>query len=196
MTAIREAQAYGGRRVELWCFLGETRIRVRVDIGFGDVVTPGANYADFPSLIGLPSPHVRVYPPETVVAEKYEALVRLGAINSRVKDFYDLWALARERAFTGALLAEAVRATFARRDTPLPPSPPLALTDVYAADPAKIELWRAFTGRTKLDPPALTLAETMELLRAFLVPPTLALQSGQAFYGHWVAGGPWVAASA
>ncbi len=110
VTPIRDTQQYGGLRVVLWCLLGQTRIRLQVDIGFGDVITPAATYADFPSLIGLPSPHVRVYPPETVVAEKYEALVRLGAINSRMKDFYDLWALASERAF----LALSAR----RRSTP------------------------------------------------------------------------------
>lgn len=98
------------------------------------------------------SPHVRVYPPETVVAEKYEALVRLGVINSRVKDFYDLWTLASERAFTGTILATAISATFTRRDTPLPTATPLALTDDFIADPAKLQLWRAFVSRNKLDP--------------------------------------------
>jgi hypothetical protein len=110
VTPIRETQAYGGLRVTLQCLLGQTRIRVQVDIGFGDVITPAAPFADFPSLIGL-SPHVRVYPRETVVAEKYEAMVRLGAINSRVKDFYDLWAIAHDYTFAGATLAEAIQAT-------------------------------------------------------------------------------------
>ena len=123
VTEIRETQEYGGLRVTLWALLGQTRIHVQVDIGFGDVVTPGAAFADFPSLIHLPLPHVRVYPPETVVAEKYEALVRLGVVNSRMKDFYDLWALAHEREFTGAVLAEALQATFTRRGSALPSAP-------------------------------------------------------------------------
>jgi hypothetical protein len=191
VTPIRETQAYGGLRVALWCLLGETRIRVQVDIGFGDVVTPHADYADFPSLIGLPSPHVRVYPPETVVAEKFEALVRLGAINSRVKDFYDLWALASERAFSGAILGQALRATFLRRAIPLPASPPLALTDAFTGDPAKLQLWQAFVGRTKLEPAALPLTETVGLLRTFLMPPARSLVAGQPFDQRWIPGGPW-----
>lgn len=191
VTPIRETQAYGGLRVALWCLLGQTRIHVQVDIGFGDVVTPAATYADFPSLIGLPPPHVRVYPPETVVAEKFEALVRLGVINSRVKDFYDLWALARERAFSGAILATAIRATFTRRGTLFPATTPLALTDAFTTDPAKIQLWQAFVSRTKLEPAALPLSETVELLRAFLMAPTQRLFSGQPFHQQWAPGGLW-----
>jgi len=195
VTPIRETQQYGGLRVAMWCFLGQTRIRIQVDIGFGDVVTPAAAYADFPSLIGLPSPHVRVYPPETVVAEKFEALVRLGAINSRVKDFYDLWALASERAFSGAVLGQALRATFTRRGTALPASPPLALTEAFAADPDKLQLWQAFVSRTKLEPAALTLEATVELLRAFLMPPTQSLLSAESLTHHWAPGGPWQSAT-
>lgn len=191
VTPIRETQAYGGLRVALWCLLGETRIRVQVDIGFGDVVTPAAAYADFPSLIGLPPPHVRVYPPETVVAEKFEALVRLGAINSRVKDFYDLWALARERAFAGAILAAAIRATFTRRGSPLPTSTPLALTDAFTTDPAKLQLWQAFVGRIKLEPAALSLTETVRLLRNFLLPPAQSIIAGAPFDQQWIPDGPW-----
>ncbi len=192
VTPIRETQEYGGLRVTLWCLLGQTRIRVQVDIGFGDVVTPAAAYADFPSLIGLPSPHVRVYPPETVVAEKFEALVRLGAINSRVKDFYDLWALASERAFSGAVLGQALRATFTRRGTSLPASPPFALTEAFAADPEKLQLWQAFVTRTKLEPAALTLAATVDLLRAFLMPPAQWPLSAEPFTHQWAPGGPWL----
>lgn len=188
---IRETQAYAGLRVTLQATLGSTRIRVQVDIGFGDVVTPGAIFADFPSLIGLPSPQVRAYPPETVVAEKYEALVRLGAINSRMKDFYDVWALARERAFSGLVLAEAIHATFTRRGTQLPESIPLALSDAFVTDPAKLQVWQAFVTRTRLEPAALTLASTLELLGLFLLPPTQGVISTGLFARHWRPGGPW-----
>ncbi|HEY1387567.1 MAG TPA: nucleotidyl transferase AbiEii/AbiGii toxin family protein [Ktedonobacterales bacterium] len=191
VTSIRGAQAYGGLRVAMWALLGQTRIRVQVDIGFGDVVTPAATYADFPSLIGLPSPHVRVYPPETVVAEKYEALVRLGMINSRVKDFYDLWTLAHERTFTGAILAAAIQATFTRRGTPLPVATPVALTEPFITDPAKLQLWHAFVSRNKLNPAGPTLAATAELLHAFLLPPTQSLLSGESFDQQWTPDGPW-----
>lgn len=195
VTPIRETQEYGGLRVAMWALLGQTRIRVQVDIGFGDVVTPAAAYADFPSLIGLPSPHVRVYPPETVVAEKYEALVRLGVVNSRVKDLYDLWTLAYERTFTGVILATAIQATFIRRNTPLPAVTPLALTDDFIADTAKLQLWRAFVSRNKLNPAAPPLAATAELLRTFLLPPTQSLLAGEQFDQQWASGGPWLLAA-
>ncbi len=193
VAPIREAQEYGGLRVELWCSLDQTRIRVRVDIGFGDAVTPAAEYADFPSLIGLPAPHVRVYPRETVVAEKYEALVRLGAINSRVKDFYDLWTLARGYSFAGPVFSDALKATFSRRATPLPAVTPIALTSAFAEDPGKRQLWQAFLTRSKLDAGALSLGGTVEALRAFLTPPTLSILSGQVFGERWEPGGPWTA---
>jgi hypothetical protein len=193
VTPIRETQSYGGLRVEFWCLLGQTRIRVRVDIGFGDAVTPAAAYASFPSLIGLPAPRVRVYPRETVVAEKYEAIVRLGAINSRVKDFYDLWTLARNYTFAGPILADAIRATFTRRATPLPATTPLALTSAFAEDPAKRQLWRAFLTRSKLDDTGLSLLEIVELLDVFLTPPTQRIVTRQSFDERWEPGGPWSA---
>lgn len=188
---IRETQEYGGLRVSLQGLLGRTRIPVQVDIGFGDVVTPNAAFTDFPSLIGLPSPHVRVYPPETVVAEKYEAMVRLGMVNSRMKDFYDVWALAQERNFTGAVLAEAIRATFTRRGSPLPPVTPPALTGAFTGAPATLQLWRAFVSRNKLEPVALSLIEIIEALRAFLLPPTQAVLNAELFDSYWPPGGSW-----
>jgi predicted nucleotidyltransferase component of viral defense system len=191
VTSIRETQAYGGLRVTLWTLLGQTRIHVQVDIGFGDVITPGANFADFPSLIHLPSPRVRVYPPETVVAEKYEALVRLGVVNSRRKDFYDLWALTHERAFAGAVLAEAIQATFIRRGFTLPSAPPLALTDAFTDSPATLQLWQAFVSRNKLEPAAHPLLETIKMLRAFLLPPTQSLLAEEPFDASWPPDGPW-----
>lgn len=163
---------------------------MQVDIGFGDVITPAASFADFSSLIGLP-PHVRVYPRETVVAKKYEAMVRLGAINSRVKDFYDLWAIAHEYTFTGTTLAEAIRATFKRRDTILPEAAPIALTSAFTNDLAKRQLWQAFINRNKLESTALPLTETMTLPREFLLPPTLSLVANCSFDQHWTPGGPW-----
>lgn len=102
---IREQQEYGGIRVLLQALLGTARLRVQADVGFGDVVTPSAQETDFPTLLDLPQPHLRVYPRETVVAEKFEAMVRLGMTNTRMKDFYDLLILSREFAFDGPTLA-------------------------------------------------------------------------------------------
>jgi predicted nucleotidyltransferase component of viral defense system len=119
---IREEQEYGGVRVELVARITNAQVRLQVDVGFGDAITPEASVVEFPPLLDFPAPRLRAYPRETVVAEKLEAMVQLGMANSRMKDFYDVAVLARDFDFDGALLARAMRATFERRKTPLPTS--------------------------------------------------------------------------
>ena len=109
-----EDQEYQGQRVTLLAFLGKARIPVRVDVGFGDVVTPKATMISYPTLLEFPAPRVRACPRETVVAEKLQAMVMLGIANSRMKDFYDLYVLARDFHFDGAILAKAINATSMR----------------------------------------------------------------------------------
>jgi nucleotidyltransferase AbiEii toxin of type IV toxin-antitoxin system len=131
-----------------------------------------------------------------VVAEKLEALVRLGLANSRLKDFYDLWMLSRTVDFDGPVLVQALTATFMRRRTPVPTTMPLGLTPAFAELPAKLAQWQAFIRRGRLltEPPLLTavLAE----LRAFLGPPLHAAAQNEALSQCWPAGGPWTPAGA
>jgi predicted nucleotidyltransferase component of viral defense system len=141
---IRQEQAYAGKRVRLHTTLGKARLDVQVDIGFGDVVVPRAVPLNFPTLLELPPPTILAYSKESVVAEKLEALVRFGMANSRMKDFYDLWMIARQLPFDGATLAEAMAATFARRRTRFPLEAPLALTTAFSGDRMKQTQWRAF----------------------------------------------------
>lgn len=115
---IKEDQEYEGVRVECVARLGQARIDLQVDVGFGDAVTPGPVTVQYPGLLDLPAPELAAYPRETVVAEKFQAMVMLGIANSRMKDFFDLWVLARSFTFAGPVLAAAIRATFARRKTP------------------------------------------------------------------------------
>jgi nucleotidyltransferase AbiEii toxin of type IV toxin-antitoxin system len=138
-----------------------------------------------------PAPALRAYPRETVVAEKYQAMVALGVANSRMKDFYDLWVLARQFAFTGTALSSAIRATFDRRKTALPAQPPLAWTPVFHDDDAKKRQWQGFVRKSKLPAGGVGLAEIAAELRAFLLPPTAALLAGVDFDRSWPAGGPW-----
>jgi hypothetical protein len=146
---IRDRQEYGGVRVTLAALLGTARIPLQVDVGFGDAVTPAPAWATFPPLLpDLPAPRVRAYPAETVVAEKLQAAVALGIANTRLKDFYDLWLLAGTREFDGEVLARAIGATFLRRGTPLPATPPTALRSEFTRDPEKQQQWRAFLSRT------------------------------------------------
>ena len=187
---IREEQEYEGVRVTAEARVGNARVRLKVDVGFGDAVTPDAEEATFPTLLGSLPPVLRVYPKETVVAEKLQAMVSLGILNSRMKDFYDLWHLAQRDAFDGAMLTEAVRATFARRQTPVPDAAPLALTDGFALDVDKQTQWRAFVRRGRLNQEA-TLSEVIEVLQAFLLPVLQAARANSPLDERWEPGGPW-----
>ena len=187
---IRDGQAYGSVRVRLAADLDRARIPLQVDIGFGDAVTPGVVEAEFPTLLDFPAPRLRAYPRETVVAEKFEAVVRLGMANTRMKDFYDLWAMATTFEFTGESLAAALTATFQRRGTALPLERPVALRADFAADPGKRTQWSAFLQRVGVSP-ALNLESVVEVLRRFLLPPSSATAQGEPFYQEWPAGGDW-----
>jgi predicted nucleotidyltransferase component of viral defense system len=165
---VREEREYGGLRIKTQAVIGGARVRVVVDIGFGDVVEPGIVELELPVLLDLPSPHLRAYPRETVVAEKFQAIVVLGRANSRMKDFYDVWVLARAYQFTDDGLARAITATFARRNSPIPVDPPYGLTRAFADDPAKQQQWRAFAENMEAELPPL--AEVIDDLAKFLMP--------------------------
>lgn len=124
MLEIREDQEYQGQRVELVAHLGRARIPLQIDIGFGDLVSPPPREADYPALLEFPSPRLRIYSMESVIAEKLHAMVILNLTNSRMKDFYDLWTLSRLFSFTSQTLAQAIQSTFARRQTPIPITTP------------------------------------------------------------------------
>jgi predicted nucleotidyltransferase component of viral defense system len=188
---IREDQEYGGQRVRLEVRLANARVALQVDVGFGDAITPAPGVVAFPTLLGMPAPQLRAYPRETVVAEKLQALVHLGMANSRMKDFYDLWVLAREFSFAGPLLRDAIAATFARRGTAIPLDPPVALTDAFSRDEAKRKQWTAFLNRSGLKDRGGELEGIVGELAEFLMPPTTAAARGEEFAPVWKPGGPW-----
>lgn len=165
---IREELEYGGLRIKTNADIGGARIRIVADIGFGDAIEPGLRELEMPVLLGQPAPRLRAYPPETVVAEKFQAMVMLGRANSRMKDFYDVWVLSRTQEFAGDRLSRAIAATFARRNTPIPVEPPDALTTAFAGDPAKQSQWNAFLRGIEADP--LPLVTVIDDLAAFLMP--------------------------
>jgi predicted nucleotidyltransferase component of viral defense system len=189
---IREEQEYGGQRVHLVATLGQARIPLQIDIGFGDAITPAAEEVEYPTLLGFPALRLRAYPKETVVAEKLQSMVMLGILNSRMKDFYDIWALSQQFPFDGRILAQAIRATLERRRTELPQTPPVALTPQFAQEPSKITQWKAFLRRNQLDVGGADLAQIVDLLGHFLLPPLAAIADGRGFAGRWPPGGPWV----
>jgi predicted nucleotidyltransferase component of viral defense system len=188
---IREDEVYGGIRIKLTAMLARAHVPLQVDIGFGDAITPAAPETDFPTLLDFPAPHLRVYPRETVVAEKFQAITVLGLLNSRMKDFYDLWKLSREFAFEGVTLCAALKATFARRQTPVPGEPPIALTAAFYENETKQRQWDGFLQKGVLEENRPPLAEIVTALGAFLMPPAEALAQEQHFDMVWPAGGPW-----
>jgi hypothetical protein len=190
---IRREDEYQGLRIRLEARLERAVIRFHVDIGFGDVITPAATEVEYPTLLDFPAPSLLACPKETVVAEKYQALVMLGLANSRMKDFFDLWAISRDCQFDGAILCRAIRATFERRETALPPETPVALSPAFADDRLKTKQWYAFLQRSRLA--EARLGDVLAVLRAFLLPPTSALRDGSPFTVFWPAGGPWGANS-
>jgi hypothetical protein len=192
VTPIREEQEYGGQRVRLQVRLDNARIDLQVDVGFGDAVTPAAQVVAYPTLLGMPAPQLRAYPRETVVAEKLQAMVQLGMTNSRMKDFFDLWVLARDFPFDGETLREAMAATFSRRQTALPAMVPLALTDTFSKDETKSKQWNAFRTRSGLATEVGELDETVTALGRFLLSPLAAAGRTEPFPKSWPAGGPWV----
>lgn len=188
---IREDQEYGGQRVTLVVRLGSARVDLQIDIGFGDVITPQAESVTYPVILEMPAPRLRAYPRETVVAEKLEAMVKLGLTNSRLKDFYDLSVMARTFSFAGSVLRDAIAATFARRGTALPKAPPVALTGAFATDDAKRKQWAAFRMRSGLAEKVGELESVVVALAAFLIPPLAAAAAGKDYLLTWKAGGPW-----
>lgn len=144
IEAIREEVEYGGSRLRTTAVLAGARIPITVDIGFGDAVEPGVDDIDLPVLLDMPSPRLRAYPPETVIAEKFHAMVVLGLANSRMKDYYDVWMLTRAFEIEPERLRRAIAATFARRTTAIPAEVPDGLSEAFATDPGKQRQWDAF----------------------------------------------------
>lgn len=191
IEAIREDQEYQGERVRIACTLGSARIVVQVDVGFGDAVTPPPEEIEYPTLLGQPAPRLWAYPREAVIAEKFQVIVVLGMRNSRMKDFFEVALIARTFAITGDRLTQAIRTTFARRNTPLPVEVPLALTEPFVQDPVKRAQWAAFLRKGSLGFEPGQFAEVVSVVRDILLPPVQALTHKEAFEDIWPPGGPW-----
>ncbi len=123
-----------------------------------------------------------------MIAEKLEALTALATLNSRMKDFFDLWALSRLCPFEGALLVKAIKATFDHRSTEIEPMPD-GLIDDFGND--KSSLWTAFLKRARLTSAPTELLETIRFVREFVHAPLSAAASGDLFRQKWRPGGPW-----
>lgn len=190
-NAIREEAVYDGIRVTFDARLGTAKVPVQVDVGFGDATNPPPEFVEIPPLLDSHPTRMMGYRRELVIAEKFHAMVDLGLANSRMKDFFDIWFLARQFPFDGSVLANAILATFERRQTPIPSTPPLALTDTFAGDVGKQTQWLAFTKRARIVQPIRSLADAITSIKNLLVPVLEAVSSKRDFNAAWSPGGPW-----
>lgn len=195
IAAIRDGQRYGGQRATLIALLGNAKCNVQVDFGFGDVVIPGPEEAQLPTLIGgLPAPFLLTYPQVSSIAEKFEAMVQLGIGNSRMKDFYDVWALSETFAFDGPELQEAVARCFDRRCTPWSAELPEALTPSFYSNPRLQDYWTAYGHHgALLHLPPSAFEEIGNRIQSFMGPVRDRIRAGELFDMHWPPGGTWEA---
>ena len=187
---ITEDAEYEGVRVRVNGGLGKARVSIQIDIGFGDVVVPNPSTISYPAILDFPAPTVKGYTKESTIAEKFQAMVKLGVLNSRMKDFYDIWVMSRTFDFKGKILAEAVVKTFENRNT-------LVTLDAALFDPSfgkdggKNVQWKGFIRKTKLINAPESFEEVMAAVKLFLEPLASSIVEQSAFNSIWNAPGPW-----
>jgi len=183
---ITEDADYAGMRAKFLAFLGNTRLPMQIDIGFSDVVTPEPVLVNYPTVLDQPSPQLSAYNRETAVAEKFEAMVKLGELNSRMKDFFDVMQLAKTYDFRGELLRDAIRSTFTQRQTEVELEP-TCFTSGFASNSTKQQQWQAFIRRAAPTEAPSQFRDVAESVRIFLQPAAGAVRDGDAFRTRWVA---------
>jgi Nucleotidyl transferase AbiEii toxin, Type IV TA system len=191
LEEIRAADEYAGTRCHFEARLGTIRDRLQIDVGVSDAVWPKPEKMKYPTLLGSEPPIILTYSPESVIAEKLEAMIVLGMTNSRIKDFVDVHYLASAFPFDAATQVEAIRRTFARRKTAVPESEPVALTDEFWTHAGRAMQVRAFARRARLDISLEDAERMLPLLRSFLLPLLDAVRRGTNFDATWLPGGPW-----
>lgn len=188
ISSIREDSEYGGTRIVLNAFLGSARIPLQFDIGIGDAITPAAELADFPVLLDGLIPKLRIYPKETAIAEKTEAIITKGIDNSRMKDFYDIWLLSELFNFEYEILRLAVCNTFERRNISLPVSIPECFTEEFMTLPMKQAQWNAFIRKNQLRENPGKFQDAVLHIKNFLFPVVLRPDDTPS---RWIAAQGW-----
>jgi predicted nucleotidyltransferase component of viral defense system len=187
---IAEDANYEGIRIRFRGSLETARFVVQLDIGFGDIIVPSPESMNYPTILDLPAPQLRGYSRETTIAEKFEAIVKLGILNSRMKDFFDIWLMSRQFDFDGTILAEAITKTFSTRGTSIQ-ADPISLTNIFGGDTEKAAQWRGFVRKNRLTDIPQNLIEVVKAIATFLGPIAKNLSEGRVFMATWKAPGPW-----
>lgn len=150
VSEITKEGNYSGTRIKVIAFLGKIRQSMQVDIGFGDSVTPNPIRMKYPTLLAMDEPEVLAYSAETIVAEKFEAMIDLAEMNSRMKDFYDLYRLLQPGKYDVATLRQAVTNTFRTRGT-MTPKEHILFQRSFSLDERRLSQWNAFLKKSKLE---------------------------------------------
>jgi hypothetical protein len=183
-TKIREDADYEGVRATFQAFLGRARVAMQIDLGFGDVMTPAPTLTEFPTLLEFSAPLLYAYSRETTIAEKFEAMTKLGELNTRMKDFFDIWLLSRQFEFDGETLRSAIDRTFAHRQSAIVVEA-VALSDEFAVLPGKQQQWTAFISRSRITGAPTSMTDVLSDLKAFLLPVVEAAAAGLPFQRTW-----------
>ena len=191
VTRMKEDADYEGVRVKFHAMLAKARVPMQIDIGFGDVVVPEPTTIEYPTLLDFPAPVLQAYPRETVIAEKLEAITKLGLLNSRMKDYYDIALLSRMYSFEGENLMRAIVATFRHRETKIE-AEPIGLTDAFYTDPARAVQWRAFIRRSRFTNQSAHLERLVVEIRQFALSVLAAAAAEKAFKARWQPGAAWI----
>jgi len=189
---IAEDALYEGVRATFTAGIGSTRLPMQIDLGFSDLITPGPERIAFPCLLGHPTPMLNAYNRETAIAEKFHAMVKLGELNSRMKDFFDIWALSTSGSFDGATLFAAIQATFRQRQATIDPHA-VCLTAAFGHDPRRQTQWSAFIRRSAIADAPVEFQAVMRDLRTLLLPVAEAAYQQRPFAHQWPIRGPWQA---
>jgi len=192
VTQIREESVYDGVRIIVRVTLGSMPIRLQVDVGFGDQVVPEPQSAEFPALLAEHGPTIRSYSPETVIAEKFNAMIVLGMANSRMKDYFDIWMLSQNFTVEANLLREAIIQTFSKRQTKLPQKEPIALSKDFFNNESKLNQWKGFIRKQRRLDSAPSLADTIDVLRIFLLPIVSEINTGILTLETWSPERGWI----
>ena len=192
INPIRESAAYMGLRAVFLARLGKSRVRMQIDVGTGDSVVPPPVRIAYPTLLGQQAPDLMGYSGMTSIAEKLDAILVLGFVNSRMKDYFDIAFLAEHLEFEGRALARAIFACSQRRGTSLPTTIPDGLSDDFAEDSEARQRWESFVKKTGSEHESGTWQQAVVRCRNFLVKPMEAAATGKDFGASWQAGGPWI----
>lgn len=188
---IRGQNVFGGLRVRLTACLQQIRIHLQFDMASGERIEPKPEAAKFPTILPFPAPRILVYPKELTIADKFHAICKLGMLNSRVKDYYDIYQLSRHFPFMGTALINGISLIFKQERFAIPSGIPDALSDAFGRMHEKRTLWKTFLVRIEQESPDLTFDQVIESIREFILPPAKSAAEGKPFDLIWHPGGPW-----